>query len=230
MNGARDGPSGVSPRGPGRGRLAGPGFGVRGRLRLRLRRHGERLSAPLVVEAHGRAHVGVVGAAGARVGELDGEAVGAPRAAAQRVERHALEPADLAVEDLAAACAGADVLDQEREDVRQPPAVRAGPVVDRGAREHEQARRLAGVAERERARRRLPGHQPVRGDDRGAGGAVGERERPARLRHALHLGRPLAGERAGGEADDHDERGGEDRGEPLHGPAPLPSQIVTGTS
>ena len=41
---------------------------------------------------------------------------------------------------------------------------------------------------------------------------------------------PLAGERAGGERDDHDEGGGEDRGHPLHGPLPFPSQIVTGTS
>ena len=34
----------------------------------------------------------------------------------------------------------------------------------------------------------------------------------------------------GGEHDDDGQRGGEDRGEALHGPAPLPSQIVTGTS
>ena len=235
MNGAREGPPGVSPSAPGPPGAAGlppvPGLVPGGRRRRRLRGHRERLRAPLVVEAHGRAHVGVVRAAGAGVGELDREAVGAPGAAGERVERHALEPAELAVEDLARpGRPGADVLDEEREDVRQPAAVRAGLVVDRRAREHEQARRLAGVAERERARRRLARHEPVRRDDRRVGGAVGERERAARGGELLHLGGPLPGEGARGEHDDDGQRGGEDRGEALHGPAPLPSQIVTGTS
>ena len=65
-----------------------------------------------------------------------------------------------------------------------------------------------------------------------SGGAVRERERAARGRHPLHLGRPLARERArASDATTHDEGAAATIAVSApHGPLPLPSQIVTGTS
>ena len=208
-------PPGRAARGAG-GLAVGVGVGGR--------RAAEGLGRPRPVDRHRRALDGVVAPARARVGQREGEPVATALAGL-----HDAEVERVGAGERAGPGATADLLHAQHQRVGEPPAEAAGRVDQPRAQQREAAR---GSRRRWRARccRRPTG--------RGAGRRVMIAcEAPAAERHRAlgshppQLCGPFARGRRGRHEHDGDEQqeAGGDRARVRQGPAPLPSQTLTGT-
>ena len=217
-------------RRPGRDRDRGRAGGRRRRRRRgghgRLGRHG--LRAPRPVDRHRGALDRVVAAGRARIGQGQGEPV-----AAALARLHDAEVERVRAGERTRPGAAADLLHAQQQRAGEVAAEAARHVHDACAQQRQAPAGLADVGECDVAGHGLPGSEAGGAEDRVRG--VGRRQGDGALgRHAAELGGPLARGR-GGRDDRDDERqqgaGGErPRPRRRHGPAPLPSQTLTGNA